>query len=214
MSQADNTAESGATIDLLCRDLQSMERVLRQRALKDLLKLVTMHLEFSYIKDLFDVTYLHIIKCYTDKFETSRSLAAKIFSQFIEKLPPDNNYYLGYLVPVLKRRLGMKEIIEDSEEMRLELVEQLALLVDKFKYKNDGDNFLLSSYNDIMDILLKTLNDPYSAVQRMACMVIKLMPKATPFNGDKIPPLAVPLMNLLKHRQSPVRILAIETLGN
>lgn len=202
-----------STVHLLCKNLQCDERVVRQKALKDLLKTVSAGLEPSHAKDLFDETYLHIIKCYSDKFETSRALAANIFSKFIVSLPADNDYYLGYLVPVLKRRIGMKEIVEDSEELRLQLVEQLYQIVDKFRYKKDGKCHLLTSYNDIMDILVKTLNDPYSAVQQQTCQVIKIMPKATPFQGEKVPPLAPLSAALLKHRHSAVRILGIETLG-
>lgn len=201
------------SVDVLCKNIQSAERAVRQKALNNLLQIVSFGLEPTYAKELFDTTYLHIIKCYSDKFETSRSLAASIFSKFIDSLPSNNDHYLGYLVPVLKRRIGMKEIVEDSEEMRLQLMQQLHQIVDKFKYKNEGEDRLLSSYNDIMDILLKTLTDPYSAVQQQACHVIKIMPKATPFQGGRVPLLAPSLINLLKHRHSPVRILAIETIG-
>lgn len=206
--QPDNIA-----VDALCKDLQNPDRTLRQKALRDLLEMVSSKTVPEEAKQLFDLTYLHIIKCYSDRFETSRSLAASVFSKFIECLSSANSYYLDYLVPVLKRRIGMKEIIEESEELRLQLIEQVYLIVNKFKYKNAGEDFLLTSFNDIMDILLKTLCDPYAAVQRQACEVIKIMPKATPFQGDKIPPLVTPLISLLKHRHSAVRILAVETLG-
>lgn len=212
MTEIGDTAVK-TSVHLLCKNIQCDDRIVRQKALKDLLRIVAGPLDADEARELFDHTYLHIIKCYADKFETSRALATSIFGRFVECLPSDNDYYLGYLVPVLKRRIGMSEIVEDSEEMRLQLIEQVYQIVDKFKYKKDGKCLLLTSYNDIMDILAKTLTDPYSAVQQQACQVIKIMPKATPFQGDKLPPLVVPLIALLKHRHSAVRILGIETLG-
>lgn len=211
--QIDN--DSRFQIELLCKNIQSPERLVRQKALKQFLELVTQEPELNNDHEVFNAAYLYIIKCYGDKYESCRSLAAEIISQLITTINGDNTneLYLDYVIPVLRRRIGQKEIIEDSEELRLQLMEQLYEIVNKFHYNECIGDCLMKSYNDIMDIMMKCLTDPYAAVQRQCCKVIQLLATATPSFYAKAELLISPLISLLSHRHSGIRVIAIETLG-
>lgn len=201
-------------LDLLCKNLQSPERLIRQNALKELLKISSkqMHQDID-LNVLLDLTYLHIIKCYTDRYETCRALAAAILSSFLKNITNGNLYILDYIVPVLRRRLGQSEIIEESEELRLQLIEQVHEIVIKFACEGGEEDFLMKSYNDIIDIMLKTIADPFASVQRKCCEVIQALAVSTPSFYVRAEILVDPLINLLSHRQSATRMIAVETLG-
>lgn len=196
----------------LCNNIQNADRLVRQNSLKKLLELSSSEQTQQQTAALFDHCYLHIIKCYADKFESCRCLAVEIISSLLKMLP-DNDFYVEVLVPVIARRVGQKEIIEESEELRLQLVQQLLQIVNKFPAKELTGDRLMNSYNDIIDVLLKTLRDPYVNVQRECCSLIKSLASATPSFHCRAESLADPLIALLKHRQWLSRKEAITALG-
>lgn len=195
----------------LCNNIQNAERSVRQNSLKKLLELSSSEQQQRAIT-LFDHCYLHIIKCYADKYESCRCLAVEIMSSLLKTLP-DNDFYIEIIVPVIARRVGQKEIIEESEELRLQLVQQLLQIVDKFHANELKGDRLMNSYNDIIDVLLKTLRDPYVNVQRECCSIVKSLAEATPSFHCRAEGLADPLIALLKHRQWLSRKEAIAALG-
>lgn len=203
---------NSTSIDILCKNIQSTERSIRQAALKDLLKVASKEAAVDVgLEDVLETTHLYLIKCYSDRFESCRSLAAEIVSQFLLTIPKLNDRYLDYFVPVLRRRIGMPEIVEESEELRLQLTEQVHDVVKKFAVKDARDQ-LMKSYSDILDIALKTLTDPFPSVQRKCCEVIRELADATPTFRAKAELLVDPLVVLLSHRQSALRVAAIQTL--
>lgn len=196
----------------LCNNIQHADRSVRQNSLKKLLELCISQTTQQDAVALFDHFYLHIIKCYADKFESCRCLAVEIISSLLQTLP-DNDFYVEIIVPVIARRVGQKEIIEDSEELRLQLIQQLLQIVEKFPANELKGDRLKSSYNDIIDVLLKTLRDPFVNVQRECCSIVKTLANATPSFHCRAEALADPLIALLKHRQWLSRKEAIAALG-
>lgn len=196
----------------LCHNIQHADRSVRQNSLKKLLELSSAAKSQQEAVTLFDDFYLHIIKCYADKYESCRCLAVEIISSLIGTLP-DNDFYVEIIVPVIARRVGQKEIIEDSEELRLQLVQQLLQIIDKFPANELQGDRLKNSYNNIIDVLLKTLRDPYVNVQRECCSMVKSLASATPSFHCRAESLADPLIALLKHRQWLSRKEAISALG-
>lgn len=195
----------------LCSNIQHADRSVRQNSLKKLLELCSSNKTDEAVT-LFDHFYLHIIKCYSDKFESCRCLAVEIISSLLEMLP-DNDFYVENIVPVIAKRIGQKEIIEDSEELRLQLVQQLRQIIDKFPANELKGDRLKNSYNDIIDVLIKTLRDPYVNVQRECCSMVTSLASATPSFHCRAEVLADPLIALLKHRQWLSRKEAITALG-
>lgn len=219
-------------IDLICKNLQSLERSERHKALKELLKYCeddenknnlnnkdeeskipspTASLKENLIQ-VYDKCYLHILKCYSDRFESCRELACNVITAFLKKLPK-NDYYLQYIVKTIASRLGQKELQEHSEEIRLTFLKQINFLIDRFHYNEIIGDPLLKSYNDIIDIFLKTLTDSYPLVQRETCNCIKLLANATPSFHYRAETLTKFIYPILNHKHSANRIVAIQTLG-
>uniref|UniRef100_A0A4Y0BL63 Dynein assembly factor 5, axonemal n=1 Tax=Anopheles funestus TaxID=62324 RepID=A0A4Y0BL63_ANOFN len=197
-----------------CAAIQNPDRMVRQRALKTF--------EETFIKGtesdaecsrLFDETYLHILRCYSDRFESVRTLAVSVMDVLLSKLPT-NDYYLDCMVPVLAKRIGQAETIEDSEELRLVLLEQVETLVVKYS-DPDGSHGdpLLKVFDSVVDILVKTLRDPYPAAQKKSCEIVMALAVATPSLHYRAEVLVAPAKTILAHRHSANRIAAIETLG-
>lgn len=210
----DNVNLSQNETETMCRKLQNTERSIRQAALKELLKMAAKESPSDIgPEEWFGATYLYIIKCYSDRFEMCRSLAASIISEFILSTSNVNDSYLDYIAPVLKRRIGQGGIVEESEELRLQLIEQTLNVVQVFSSKRDGEDPLMRHYNDIFDIILKTLTDPYPCVQRKSCEVINALAGATRTFDSRAESLVDPLIALLSHRQSATRVIAVDTLG-
>lgn len=216
--------ESKSKIDVWIVKIQNQERMIRQKALKEFLKFCQdeKNLNRENAIEIFDFTYLCLIKCYSDKYEMCRSLACLIISEILKHLQ-QNDYYLSLLVPVIAKRLAPIEIIEESEEMRLQLLKQLNFIIDKYKElkvtgavrdkSSDGEDRLLKPYNDIIDILKVRLMDNYPAILKECCDIIKLTAIASSSFHYRAESLAEPLITLLKHRHSGIRIAAIEALG-
>lgn len=200
---------------LWCKNIQSNDKSIRQAALEDLRKAVAEQSSDDDLKCLFDQTYLHLIKCYADRFEATRSLAISVVDQFLHSFGARNDAILEYIVPTMRRRIGLPELIESSEEIQLKLLEQLELIVDKFRVteNGDGDDHLMRSYNDIIDIAARNLCNQYSNAHRQCCKIVQLLAVATPSFYMRAECLIDPLIELLSHRQSATRITAIETLG-
>lgn len=215
--------DNKALLDGWIVKIQNQDRMLRQRALKELLEFcgAEANLTSENAMEIFDSTYLCLIKCYSDKFEMCRSLSCSIVSELLKFLE-QNDYYLSLLVPVIAKRLAVQDVVEESEEMRLQLLKQLNFIITKYqdlnttgtvREKADGEDRLLKPYNDIVDILKASLTDAYPAVLKVACEVINVTAIASPSFHYRAETLADPLMRLLKHRQSPIRIAAVEALG-
>lgn len=198
---------------LWCKNIQSNDKSIRQRALKDLLAIVAEQTSDDNLKSLFDQTYLYLIKCYADRFEATRSLAISVVDQFLHQSETQNEAILDYITPTMRRRIGLPELIESSEEIQLKLLEQLELIVDKFRTRDDDDDHLMRSYNDIIDIAARNLCNQYSNAHRQCCKVIQVLAVATPSFYMRAECLIDPLIELLSHRQSATRVTATETLG-
>lgn len=205
-------SERKLELEVLCKNIQSSEKSVRQRALKELLELVSKQTNDDDLKELFEGTYLHLLKCYADRFEATRSLAISVVNQFSDAFEMRNDFFLDYIIPTIRRRIGAPEMIEGSEELQLKLLEQLEGIVDKYRSKDE--DFLMRSYNDIIDIVARNLTNPYSNAHRQCCKVIQVLATATPSFYMRAETLIDPLIELLSHRQSASRITAVDTLGN
>lgn len=201
--------------DSVCVAIQSPEKQQRQSGLK---RLLTYCESPAFTEDIaldaFDLIYLHVLKCYGDQFERTRALATSVVSEVLKKLPR-NDFYLNYIIPAISRRIGRPELVESSEELRLQWLEQLDEIVELYRATEEDGNkdCLLKNYNDFVDILKKTLTDPYPAAHRKSCAVVKSLARATPSFHYQSESFVKPLISMLKHKQSASRCAAIETLG-
>lgn len=192
--------------------LQSESKMTRKKALLDI------HAEIFESEEnndcdltvVFPEVYTYILKSFSDLSEGCREAAVAIIGNFIDKLPL-NDYYLTYILPVLVRRIGCPEIVEESEEIRLVLIVLVRKILDKYSITH-----LLSPFiNDFTDILTKTATDPYPKVKLEACECIILLTKVLArdfhFQSESY---VKPILSNFAHQHYRVRVAAIRAIGN
>ncbi|CAB3253838.1 unnamed protein product [Arctia plantaginis] len=158
---------------------------------------------------VFPEVYAYVLKSFSDPSEACRDVSAAIISNFIEKLPL-NDYYLTYILPVIVRRIGCPEIVEESEEIRLTLIQLVHKILDKYKVVH-----LLSPFiNDLTSILTKTVTDPFPKVKLEACeciiAVTKNLQRDFHFQCENY---VKPIISNFAHQHYRVRVAAIKAIG-
>ncbi|XP_067640625.1 dynein axonemal assembly factor 5 [Eurosta solidaginis] len=201
------------TVEEVCKNLQATDRRPKLSTLEHL-KLQCKTDSTNQLHNLFDEIYLHLLKCYSDRFESVRDQAVQTVTMFAKHLPP-NDFHLKNMVSTLAERMGQQETLEPSEEIRLLYTEQLHTLIAQ--YISTGNLFSLQEcFTEIICILAKALRDTYPAVQREACAAVCALAKAAdtmtlqPFTGL----LTNPLYSMLNHKHSLARIAAVQAIGH
>lgn len=199
----------------ICEKLQSNDRRLKNSTLELLQQkcLDTAQCNDAEVLQVFNETYLHLLKCYSDRFESVRDQAIQTVDTFVERLPP-NDFHLVNIISALVDRMGKEETVEESEEIRLLIMKQLYNLETRFLTTGNKDS-LQDCYKQIVEIVLKALRDPYPAVQKEACSCIVAVAETAdsyffkPFAEN----LAKGLYGMLNHKHSQARICAVKALG-
>ncbi|XP_055641881.1 dynein axonemal assembly factor 5 [Toxorhynchites rutilus septentrionalis] len=200
-------------VELFCVNIRSTDRGTRQNVLNQFIKVMESQLAADVVDAIFRKTYAHILRCYDDRFEIIRSLAITVMGELLDKLPA-KDCYLDYIVPIITRRIGGAKTLEDSEEVRLQLLEQLDVLINKYEDpENIRGNPLHRAYDNIIDILANTLTDPFPAAQKLSCDMVHRLALATHSMHFRVEALVAPAITVLKHRHSANRAAGVETLG-
>nr|QFR37577.1 HEAT repeat-containing 2 [Phigalia pilosaria] len=191
--------------------LQSESKMARKKALLDVNAEVFENEENANcdLTVVFPEIYAYILKSFSDPSEGCREAAVKIIGNFMDKLPL-NDYYLTYILPVLVRRIGCPEIVEDSEEIRLVLMELVHQILDKYKVTH-----LLSPFiNDFTNILSKTATDPFPKVKLEACECIILLTKVLARDFHlQCESYVKPVLSNFSHQHYRVRVAAVKAIG-
>lgn len=203
-------------IEEICGKLELTDRKSKISAMEYLKEkcLTTKDCTDADVLQIYDECYLHLLKCYTDRFESVRDQAVQTVDMFMDRLPP-NDFHLLNIVASLSERMGQQETLEESEEIRLIFMQQLFKLENRF-VQTGNKRSLQDCYPDILRILVKALRDPYPAVQREACACcIVLASSADPYVFQPYAePLAKGLYVMLNHKHSQARISAVKALGH
>ncbi|KAI5635449.1 dynein assembly factor 5, axonemal [Phthorimaea operculella] len=191
--------------------LQSESKMARKQALQKINEEIFENKDNSDcdLTVVFPEIYQYVLKSFSDPAEACREVAASIISNFIDRLPL-NDYYLTYILPVLVRRIGCPEIIEESEEIRLVLIGLVHKILEKYKVSQ-----LLSPFiNDFTSILTKTVTDPYPKVKLEACeciiMVTKNLQRDFHFQCESY---VKPVITNFTHQHYRVRVAAVKAIG-
>ncbi|XP_023943230.2 dynein axonemal assembly factor 5 [Bicyclus anynana] len=158
---------------------------------------------------VFPEIYAHILKSFSDTSEACRDCAITIMSNFIDQLPL-NDYYLTYILPVIVRRIGCPETVEESEEIRLVLIQLVHKIIQKYK----GTHLLTPFINEFTSILTKTSTDPYPKVKLEVCDCIILLTKVLQrdfhFQSESY---VKPVLSNFAHQHFRVRVAAVRAIG-
>ncbi|ELU05823.1 hypothetical protein CAPTEDRAFT_167239 [Capitella teleta] len=149
-----------------------------------------------------------LLKLFSDPVEKCRELSIDIIGKFLEKVPSPSSY-LHVVVPVVTQRLGQQDIVEPSEELRLELIVLLTHLVELSG--RDIHPYL----DDLIKILQRSIVDPYPEVKKQSCKCASIVAKAIPdYFHMQSESLIKPLLTSISHQHSKVRVETILAIGN
>ncbi|XP_075880316.1 dynein axonemal assembly factor 5 [Nelusetta ayraudi] len=180
----------------------------RKRAI-ELIKRETIDrgLASSVLQEVFAVLLKPLLKCLSDPMERCRETAITIITEFIRCVPKPEEC-LSYLMPCLAQRLGEKEIQEPAEELRLSCVEMLTLTSEVC------GKHLAPYVNEMVNILQRTVVDPFPDAKRESCTCIITFAKCVPEHFHmQADSLVKPLMQTVTHQHSRVRASVIDATG-
>ncbi|CAJ1075034.1 dynein assembly factor 5%2C axonemal [Xyrichtys novacula] len=196
----------GLTRQLNC--LNEDNKATRKRALEVIKReTVDRGLSSSALQEVFSALLKPLLKCLSDPMERCRETAITTLSDFIRCVPePEES--LPYLMPCLAQRLGEKDILEPAEELRLSAVEMLTLTLEVC------GKHLGPYLNDMINILQRTIIDPFPDVRRESCKCTVSLAKSLPEHFHlQAESLIKPLMQTIAHQHSRVRVSVIEATG-
>lgn len=164
-------------------------------------------LETPVLQLIFSEVLKPMLKEFSDPVEKCREISIGITYRFFEKIT-DPEEHLSYVFPVLVQRLGQTEIVEPSEEIRLQLVTLMFYLINKAGGK------LPVYLDDCVRILQRTLQDPFPEVKRESCQCASKLAKAVPqYFHMQSETLIKPLLLSITHQHSKIRTIVVETIG-
>lgn len=187
--------------------LQSEDKKKKKEAIKELSNFLHEHDSEIEVTEKVKI-YKNILRCFNDKAEACRELAVKEVTGIISSLEQEDDYII-YLMPALLQRLGGQELVEPSEEVRLLQVSLLHFVINKYRPT------LLPSYlNDIIQILVITLVDPYPKIKSESCECAAHLAETVPKHFYiQSQSLILPMLQSVTHQHYKVRIIAITAIG-
>lgn len=204
--------EKVASFKLICMGIQNPDRIVRKKTYVDLQDFLSNSQNLSHqdLRNMFSDTYMYILTGLRDKTESVREQAIAFVISFYIDILPINDFYLTYLFPILVERIGSVEIIEESEEIRLLLLQLMNKIIKKYSGTQQLEPFL----NDCVIILAETVKDKYPAIKELSCYIIlnlsQALPKVFHMQAET---LIKPVVTCLNHQRFKVRVASVNAIG-
>lgn len=196
----------------MCLSLQSQDRKVRKQTYLDLQKFLSNTEDFTDqdLRDIFNETYMYTLNGLRDKTEAVREQCIHFIRFYYIEVLPLNDFYLTYLFPILVERIGSVEIIEESEEIRLQLLQLLDSIITKYSQTEQLKPFL----NDSVIVLAETVKDKYPAIKELSCYTILNLSQALPKDFHmQAETLVKPVLSCFGHQRFKVRVASINAIG-
>lgn len=198
-------------LNRICISLQAEDKNRRRDALKEIINYVLPSIEKLEVEKMLEVwetLHKHTARLLNDPMEVCRDLTIEILKKFYEILPVKERNIV-YIMPILYRRLSCQELIEQSEEVRLNCVLLLKVLIPKYK------DHLPIYMDDFMAILSRTVVDNYPNVKRESCECIALLANTAPSHfysqSEKV---IKPVLSNFAHQHYRVRVASVRCIGD
>jgi dynein assembly factor 5 len=159
---------------------------------------------------LLKAVHIPMIRCLMDSVEKCRELTADALVEIIA-IADDVNQIFEVCVPVLTERVGLKQIEESAEEIRLRLVTLLTAFVASHKLNPE----LLASKLDAMCTVLKKMSaDPFPEIKKACADCAISLVAEDPVNmRHHTPSIAKAILLNTGHQHSKVRNISVSALG-
>jgi hypothetical protein len=194
-------------MDLLNHDLNCLvdsDRGIRLRASDKLSKSL---LEPS-VSPIFVGTCLRpLLRAFSDTVERCRTSAIAVVSHWVAKDPAVARGSLPLLVPVLVERIGQPVVAEETEELRLALVELVLSAL------NVAEEEVADYKEEIVLILTRALADSFADVKKTACQAVEALVRVAPRHASTASPALIKaVVPNLKHSHFKVRVACLGAL--
>ncbi|XP_014681883.1 PREDICTED: dynein assembly factor 5, axonemal-like isoform X2 [Priapulus caudatus] len=208
----DDLSEVSAKLSLLLNRLRDVDRVKRRKALEEIRSELFSDKYSSNTAKLNKVygdLSRPLLKCFSDPVEKCRALSIQLVLDIIQTTQTPSEL-LPYLVPTLVERLGNNNITESAEELRLDLVNLLAIVITLC------NKAFVVYMDEVVQILQKTIVDPFPDVRLKSCKCASDLSQVIPAQhfhmcSENFVPA---LLKTLSHQHSKVRIVAIQAIGD
>ena len=199
-SEAETTETVRKLIQRHVNCLADEGKITRKKGLVDLRKeTISRKLGGTLLQEIAVEVLKPTLKCLSDSSEKNRELAASFVCDYIAVIPSPE-LTLPFVIPTLVQRLGQKEIVELSEELRLQLLDDILLPLIEFSGKKIG-----SYLDELIQILQKTIVDPYAEVKKSSCRLASKIAQTIPeYFHMQSESLIKPLMLTITHQHSKV----------
>lgn len=166
-------AEINRSLTLHLNCLNEDKKSSRKRALENIRKeTIEKGLSSTVLQEVFASLLKSLLRCLSDSMERCREVAIQIIGDFIKCVSkPESS--LPYIMPALAQRLGGKER-EPVEELRLSMMKVLSLIVELC------ERHLAPYLGDMMQILQKTVADPFPDVIKESCKCLIHFARSVP----------------------------------
>ncbi|KAF5288304.1 hypothetical protein FQR65_LT12036 [Abscondita terminalis] len=198
----------------ICYNLHSEDKRIRKQALIDLELYVCNKIDVSAngnLNAIFNEIHVYILRAFRDKTEAVRSQAIKFMLFFVVKVLPINDYYLTYIFPLFVERIGTVELVEESEEIRLELLQFMQAIIIKYSNTVQLKPFL----NDCVIVLCQCVKDKHPQVKEVSCKCIAHLAQALPKDFHmQAESLVKPVLTAFSYQRYKIRVEAIKCMGD
>lgn len=194
----------------ICINLQSEDKRVRKQALIDFQQYLSDEFSFEDLRNIFNETHMYTVNAFRDKSEPVREQAIKFMQFYIVEKMPLSDYYLTYVFPVIVERIGTVELVEESEEIRLYLIQFVQAIINRYANTRELKPFL----NDIINILCESVKDKYPAIKETSCKCIIDLALALPKDFHlQSESLVKPVLTAFTHQRFKIRVEAVKCMG-
>lgn len=208
MNESELLQEVRQKITRHVNSLGDPNRATRKRGLEGIKKeLFGTKLPTDTVTNLYKDLQGPLVLLVTDPVEKCRELTISLVEKYIE-VTGDFGSTLPLMVPMFVQRMGQQDIVETSEELRLQLSQLATSLVQLTK---KGNALYLDDY---IKVLQRTLVDPYYEVRKESCKCASILAESIPQHfHQQSESLIKPLLHSISHQHSRVRLAVVNAIG-
>lgn len=210
MATVDAAEGTCPKLNSILSELQDVNKAKRKKALQQFSQLVfegDRQLDNDNLSKILGFTLTPVLNAMNDKSEVNRTLACSIISKCIDHSAVTEKC-LTDIVLVIHHRLATVPVVEESEEVRLEIINILHSLTLTFQAK------MIPFMNDVVNILKEAVIDGSPDVRKAAseCVCSYAIATKEKFHTQS-ESLVKPLLKALHQQRFRNRIACILALG-
>lgn len=205
-----NSMGKATQVKQICASLQSNDKFIRKKCFLDLKTFLNDPLVEQELRDIFTKNHIYFLNGLRDPSEAVREEAVQFVAFLILDKYPLSDFYLTYVFPILVERIGSPELVEESEEIRLNMLDLLNNIILKYSNCEELRPFL----NDCVSILAETVKDKYPAIKDLSCRTVVSLSSALAKDFHmQAQTLLKPVLSCFSHQRFKIRVEAIHAVG-